>query len=326
MTHSDERPSAARGARILSSSAMTYGDDWHDEDLPAYVRGASTLRRWHGVVVVAQDDVSALAVVDVMRPDAVVPVLLPRGEAGRRTFGPSLGNKTFKMDLEASVVLPDGRYVAFGSGSTERRETIVVMHPDRRVVLVDGHAWYAQLRGEPAFAGDELNVEGALVVEDALWLFQRRNSVGSQSAIGVIALDAFVRWIDGRGQTPSIQSVHAVDLGAVEGVPYGFTDATVVPNGDVYAIASAEATANAYDDGPVLGTILLRLARDARPLMTFERWDIADVDGTPTTSKIEGLEYASGSGDAREPLEFWAVTDDDDESAASLLLRIRVQR
>jgi hypothetical protein len=56
------------------------------------------------------------------RTGAFRPLLLPQGEGGRRQFDDRLGNKAAKLDLEAGVVLPDGRFVALGSGSTARRE------------------------------------------------------------------------------------------------------------------------------------------------------------------------------------------------------------
>ena len=49
------------------------------------------------------------------------PLLLPVGADGHRSFDDTIGNKHMKMDLEAAVVLPDGRVLAFGSGSTEAR-------------------------------------------------------------------------------------------------------------------------------------------------------------------------------------------------------------
>jgi hypothetical protein len=51
----------------------------------------------------------------------VRPVLLPPHASGRRVFDDTLGNKLEKLDLEACVMLPDARFVAFGSGSTTGR-------------------------------------------------------------------------------------------------------------------------------------------------------------------------------------------------------------
>lgn len=311
--------------RITSASSLFYAKTNAEDDLPPYVRGGSSLRLWRGQLVIAQDDIAALAVVDPENPAQTRAILLPRGEGGRRTFGPSLGNKAAKLDLEASVVLPDGRYVALGSGSTEARQMLVVLQLDESVTLFDGAALYAHLRERTDFSGVELNIEGALIVGDDLWLFQRGNSVESQSAMGRLALVDFVAWLDG-APSPQLLAVQRVDLGTVRGVPYGYTDAAICPNGDIYVLSSAEDTPNAYDDGDILGSVLTRLAfEEARgAVRLFESGVIVDGNGQPTRRKLEGLEYHSGGANG-EPLRFWAVTDDDDESAATELLVITLK-
>src|SRR5688572_10489391 len=145
-----------------------------ERDLPGHVRAGSALRRWHNRLVVVQDDVHALALLD--ETTGVVSALaLPRGADGRRTFGTALGNKTLKMDLEACVVLPDGRLVALGSGSTPRREHVVVVTGNDDVRILEGPDFYAHLRSRPDFAGSELNIEGAAITEGVLKLLQRGN-------------------------------------------------------------------------------------------------------------------------------------------------------
>ena len=94
------------------------------DGLPEHVRAASALRRFANRLVIVQDDVNALAVRDAS--GAVRSVLLPAHASGRRVFDDTLGNKLDKLDLEACVTLPDGRLVAFGSGSTPQREQLVV--------------------------------------------------------------------------------------------------------------------------------------------------------------------------------------------------------
>ncbi len=96
------------------------------EDLPGHVRAASSIRRHGSRLVILQDDVSALAVLD-PSTGSTHPILLPTGPDGARVFDDARGNKKFKMDLEACVVLPDGRLVAFGSGSSPQREKIVTI-------------------------------------------------------------------------------------------------------------------------------------------------------------------------------------------------------
>jgi hypothetical protein len=70
------------------------------EDLPAHVRAASSIRRQGQRLVIAQDDVNALATLD-LATGVTQPILLPSGPNGMRVFDDVRGNKKFKMDLEA---------------------------------------------------------------------------------------------------------------------------------------------------------------------------------------------------------------------------------
>jgi hypothetical protein len=110
---------------------------------------------------------------------SIEPLLLPRGEGGKRSFDASRGNKRSKLDLEAALVLPDGRLVAFGSGSLPQRERLVVVAPGSAPVVRDAHDLYRGLRQCAEFAGSELNIEGALVRSGAIELFQRGNGTAS---------------------------------------------------------------------------------------------------------------------------------------------------
>jgi hypothetical protein len=85
---------------------------------------------------VVQDDANFLALVDPATglADAVT---LPAGVGGRRTFSKAEGTKEHKLDLEACCLVDDPRrparavLVAFGSGSTDRREQVVVSAASR---------------------------------------------------------------------------------------------------------------------------------------------------------------------------------------------------
>src|SRR5690606_20145834 len=126
-----------------------------------------------------------------------------------------------KMDLEACVGLPDGRLVAFGSGSNSARETLVVWTPGGHAELVHAAELYARWR-VPAFAGSELNLEGAVVAAGGLLLFQRGNGertgrLAPGNAIGGLGLDAFVAWRDTRARLPELLWIVPVELGSVGG-------------------------------------------------------------------------------------------------------------
>lgn len=289
-----------------TSSTRAIGDDWvarlgsprplrfegadDARDLPGHVRAGSGLRRWGGRLVVVQDDVNALALFD-ERTGAVAPLVLPPGQGGRRHFSERRGNKAAKMDLEACVVLPDGRLLALGSGSTPAREHVVVVEADHEVRVVDAGPLYEHLRARRDFAGSELNVEGAVVVGDRVRLFQRGNGavvdgVLAVNAVGDLALGPFLRWLDEGSPPPRLRAVQPVALGEVRGVPLGFTDASALPDGRILFLAGAEDSPDTYRDGAVLGARVGLLDGDRVVLAA-----IVDAAGRPTSLKLEGVAF-----------------------------------
>jgi hypothetical protein len=262
-------------------------------DLPPQVRAASALRRRGDRLIVLQDDVNALALLDV---DGVVePMLLPPGPDGQRRFEDRRGNKRLKLDLEAGAVLPDGRFIAFGSGSSRYRERLAILTGDADLRLHPAPEFYAALRDCAALLGVELNIEGAVALgDDWLRLLQRGNKSGAEpGAVGNAVIDlelaGFVDWLDGRAPLPPVAAMLAVDLGAVQGVPYGFTDATVCDDGSLAFLACAEDSADVRSDGPVLGCRFGWLGADGVHVT-----DVLEPDGRRTTLKLEGIEARQG--------------------------------
>lgn len=289
------------------------------EDVPAHVRSASALRRARGRLVIVQDDVNVLAVRD--EDGEICAVLLPLGPGGRRTFDDGGSNKQDKMDLEACATLPDGRLVAFGSGSSPARETLVEWRAGQPPRRIPAPALYEALRNETAFSGSELNVEGAVVQGQRLLLFQRGNGAATNeftpvNAIGTLSLREFYAWLgDDGAEVPRLKTVTPVGLGAIDGVGLGFTDASVTANGRIAVLACAEDSRGAVCDGPVLGCRVGVL--DGRELRMV---DIVDVLGAPVTLKLEGIESRPG----RE-LEFDVVADVDRPLVPARLARLRIR-
>jgi hypothetical protein len=259
-----------------------------DTGLPAHVRSASALRRFENRLVIVQDDVNALAVRDAR--GLVRPVLLPAHVSGRRVFDDGLGNKLDKLDLEACVTLPDGRLVAFGSGSLPQREQLVVWRGGQEApVLVGASSFYSELRAAVTMGTERLNVEGSVIVGSELWLFQRGNDARRAAANAIAAVDCgeFVGWLDGgvAAAIPTVKSVTSVDLGELSGIPYSFTDAVALDDERVVVLACAEDAADAISDGAVLGCQVGLL--DGKGLRLA---DIYDATGQRTRLKLEGIE------------------------------------
>ena len=103
----------------------------------------------------------------------------------------------------------------------------------------------------------ELNIEGAVVRGESLLLFQRGNGapragLAPVNAVGSLDLSAFVRWLVGDA-APTLREIRQVDLGESSTVPFGFTDACLIPDGRVAFLAGAEDSPDTYRDGEVVG-------------------------------------------------------------------------
>ena len=301
-------------------------------DRPAFVRAASSMAWVGGRVALVQDDANFVALVDpgTGLADAIT---LPAGKDNLRQFDDGRGNKKYKLDLEAMARVPvtDGTLLlAFGSGSKSRRETVMALRFDGRSArptpqepsLVALPALYAALRGTETFAGSDMNIEGALHLDGKIRLFGRGNGKAKD---GLLPLDATcdLEWPvlqahigdPGRAPLPAISRVTQYDLGMLDGVRLGFTDAIPVRRAVVMYAAAAEASEDATQDGAVVGSALGVIPNDRRHPA---RWTvIRDERGKPFTGKVEGLVL-----DPRDPMRALVALDVDDFTRPSELCEI----
>lgn len=280
-------------------------------DIAAHVRAASGVRLWGNRLVLVQDDVNAIAVKDGSR---VIALPLPANAEGERSFDATRGNKHRKLDLEACVVLPDGRLLGFGSGSTPARERLVTLTPDGVITLHDGAQLYRAMRADAAFVGSELNLEGAVIIGERLRFFQRGNGavlgdLKPVNATADVSLPAFLAWLDACGAMPELQDVQAHDLGTIEGVPWTFTDATLLPDGTVVFVGAAEASPNTYLDGETIGSCVGTLYGAEATVIP-----VVNEANELVPLKLEGIEHRPGS-----RASFYVVADMDDPNSPALL-------
>lgn len=307
-------------AHVVARRPLTYaGGADAREDRPAHVRAGSALA-WHGArLCVVQDDAAFVAVLD-GREGAVHAVPLARGPGAARQFDDRRGNKSQKLDLEACAALTVGArrtLVAFGSGSSPARETLVLVGEDGAARSLDGRALYAALRARVDFAGSELNVEGAVVHGDRLYLLNRGNGAprGDLAPIdATVAFDlvSFEGWLAG-GPLPALGAAIRYDLDAVAGCRLGFTDASSI-GGAILYLAVAEASPDATSDGPVRGVALGVLGEAPRQAI------VRREDGAPLLDKLEGL-----APDPERPDRVLAIADRDDPTVPADLLTIELE-
>jgi hypothetical protein len=314
--------------RVIDRHALRYtaGAD-AATDRPAHVRAGSACcfvdvpnkgRR----LAVVQDDANFIALVDVAHPGDVDVVVLPAGVGGLRQFDSGRGNKQHKLDLESALALDiDGvpTLFALGSGSAPAREVVVVVRfvgerVDVRVVALP--LLFSLLKARRDFAGDELNIEGMVVVDDVLRLVNRGNGAGvAVDAMIDVPLAAFVAHVADPSSTPPPTPgvCRAFVLGAVSGVRLTLTDATRARDGRIVVLAAAEASPNAVDDGEVVGTAVGIFNSDEAPTM----YALLDEHGEPLRDKVEGI--------ALDPVDrdiAWVVVDKDDPHAPADVLRV----
>ncbi len=229
--------------------------------------------------------------------------------------------KLLKPDFEVLLRLPSlegyehGALLALGSGSTRRRGRAVLSAltaegglDSEMTELVDFTPVYVALEQSLP----ELNIEGAVVTKDALVLLQRGNGARGQNALVSLELAALLRAL-GAGEPLSagmIRAITPVQLGELSGVPLGFTDALLQPDGQILYSAAAEAIASTFADGPCVGALVGVISPEGKvgPQRPLER-----------CVKVEGISL-----DPAHPGELLLVADADERAQPAMLYRARL--
>lgn len=313
-------------AQVLSRWPLYYtaGPD-PDLDRPAHVRAGSGLASIGERLAVIQDDANFVAIIEAEQR-IVESIALPSDNLGIRQFDDLRGNKWRKLDLEACIHRIDGGQqllIAFGSGSSSMRERVLMIEwplpKSGGIRLFHAPKWYGTLRCNHHFSGSELNIEGAAFVgTDCLRLFQRGNGAPCQGRRPVNAT-CDVSWmslrshLDGNdGAVPDLKNIVQYDLGSIDGVRLSFTD-VAVRSECVHFIATAEASPNTIDDGPVAGSAFGQIDADGSARWTH----LLDEGGNLLRAKVEGLSLSQEC-----PQRGWILTDLDDPRAPTELCEL----
>lgn len=316
-------------ATVVTRTPLFYVDGADPAlDRPAHVRAGSSLAWVPGGIALIQDDANFVALVEPSDGRARA-ITLPAGVGGRRQFDDDRGNKAHKFDLEACVAVEregETLLLALGSGSSSRRERVAMIRDwerdDPDVSFVHVPRLYDVLRETRRFAGPELNVEGAVFLADRLRLFGRGNGAsrdGEAAANATCDLDwaTLLEHLDApdRHPPPRPDAVMRYDLGDLDGVALGFTDAARWGDGLLYS-AAAEDSPDAVQDGRVTGSVLGVIASDGRT-----RWAaLAEASGATFTGKVEGV---LPTPDAADRVYVVVDADDPDEPSALCTVELR---
>lgn len=216
-----------------------------------------------------------------------------------------VARKRQKPDFEALALLPNGQLLALGSGSTERRMRGALVDPllGSPPRTIDLAPLYARLGSELP----ELNIEGAVVSGDALWLLQRGNGALRLNACIELDLERVLDSLDdGSLDATALRSVRRIELGMLDGVALSFTDAAALADGRLLFCAAAEDTESTYADGVCKGSVLGVLSDG----------QLTQCVRVEPPCKLEGIAIAQGTGAL--PQVFLVVDPDDREQAATL--------
>jgi hypothetical protein len=223
--------------------------------------------------------------------------------------------KAQKPDFEALQWLPPGErfahgaLLAWGSGSGPLRHRLlwVALGPEGEPIGPAGQADLSDLYAPLHARFADLNIEGAFGLGDRLCLLHRGNSGVAVNACIVWPWGAVAQWLWQGGPVPAPEAVQTHELGAINGVPLGFTDGAALPDGGWVFCAVAEDTNNSYADGACVGAAVGRVSADGRLVATrplAQPW------------KVEGLVAEPlGAG-----LRLTLVTDADDPAQAAQML------
>jgi hypothetical protein len=221
--------------------------------------------------------------------------------------------KKIKHDFEVLTLLPIsqqhpfGALLVLGSGSAKQRKQGAIIpfieEPNLKaapilgdVEIIDLDPVYDAFKNEPG----KINIEGAAIVGKHILLFQRGNK-NNQNALIKIKLKHFLASATGKNNDTPEYQLTGFDLGAIDGIPLCFTDATALPDGSIIFTAAAENTIDAYVDGACMGSAIGFINADG------ELIDITPVD---LPIKLEGIEAEFSS----ERINLWLVSDPDNPS------------
>ena len=283
-----------------------------DPDRPAYMASASGVVRRGDFTYVIGDDEVHLAVFRTSTSEPgelrrVLPGELPDDEGARKSEKPDLESLTALPPFDGS---PYGGLLGLGSGSSDSRDKGFYwtfgadgsLEGEPRTI--DFHPVYERLRGEVG----EINIEGAAVFGERLWLFHRGNEGDAPNAVAEFALDDLSASLRGDlvVDPDELAALRTYELGDLDGVPLCFSDASALFDRLVVFTASAEGD----EDGEIYGSVVGTIDADGtvHRLRTIDRrWKVEGVHAAVDTGVID-LVFVCDQDDPGEPSPLLAAS------------------
>ena len=230
--------------------------------------------------------------------------------------------KAAKPDMEVLTLIPQPNnpsqqaLLALSSGSKKSRYRSAIIPLDHGgniyapAEIIDLSPFYEFLQKEVG----KLNIEGAAIVQNDMFLFQRGNKKNKLNATIRIKLEDFYRVLlkPSKNHEPHIKII-PYDLGEIDDVPLCFTDATSLPSGEIIFTASAENTSDSYLDGTCMGSAIG---------MINSKGDLSLLEPINKKVKLEGVEATEND----KTIQILVVTDADDATHPAQLYSASINR
>jgi len=215
--------------------------------------------------------------------------------------------KISKPDFEALTQFKDSIYI-FGSGSTEKRNTMLQVNATSKKVISknDLSDLYLSMQSFGEIKPEDFNLEGAIYNGESWFFFNRGNGKSNKNVIFTV---------DAKNLTTEFRILSNIyKLPKIKGIRTSFTDGILV-NDKIYFLATAENTESTYDDGEVLGSVIGRIDLKTMKLDFTEK--ISD------SHKFEGLTVFEETTDS---ITFLLCEDADTEILESTIYKLILKK
>jgi uncharacterized protein DUF6929 len=181
--------------------------------------------------------------------------------------------KKEKPDFEAITEF-DGKMYIFGSGSTEKRNSMITVDSKTKEIIAttDLSVLYLSMQSFAELPEGDLNIEGVAYNGTEWFFFNRGNGAKGKNIVFTV---------QGKNLTEEFNIITTeFKLPKIKGVRSSFTDAVLHGN-KAYFLATAEDTNSTYNDGEVLGSFIGSI--------DIEKMKIDFTKQITDTHKFEGL-------------------------------------
>ena len=229
--------------------------------------------------------------------------------------------KAIKHDLEAALIGTIGKQpflFAFGSGSlSPYRDTMFAIDLKNNSISFKCSLLplYKAIKTKAAIKDHELNIEGAALAGEKLFLFNRGNNIAI-----IIAWAEFIKYIQKpMGLIPNFE-FQKISLPVVNNFSVGISGACAINTNEILFTASLEEAHDNIADGTIKGSYIgvLRLNKQNEiSLVSLQQFK--DASGKIILDKLEAIEIIKQQGNSIHAL---AMADNDDGKSKLFYLEI----